>query len=218
MVGRLCREVKLSGLRLELAHLRDAPAWEGWLSPAELRQAAGVRVPVQRARHVISRGMRRKFLSEALGCDHAALQFAEAEGAKPRLSAGGRCDFNVSHAGDYVAFVAGRGEVGVDLEKIRPVREMAALVQRYFHADEATAWRALADELRQDAFFVLWSAREAAMKCAGTGLARGLALTRVDPSILHSDRATAVVGVRNMLLRKEPAPPAYVLVTARSLS
>ena len=56
------------------------------------------------------------------------------------------------------------------------------------------------------------------MKCTGTGLARGLAQTRVDPVILESDRAAGVVGRREVLLRKEPAPAGYVLVTARMVS
>jgi phosphopantetheine--protein transferase-like protein len=127
-------------------------------------------------------------------------------------------DFNLSHAGDYVVLVVGRGEVGVDLEKRRSVRNLAALVERYFHPDEAAAWRATGAGRREEAFFILWSAREAAMKCAGLGLARGLALTRVDPEILRSESASGMVGGKVVLLRRVAAPEGYVLVTAESVS
>jgi len=64
----------------------------------------------------------------------------------------------------------------------------------------------------------LWSAREAAMKCVGAGLARGLGRTRVDPGILHHDQVTGTVGAREMILQREQAPEGYVLVTARAVS
>jgi 4'-phosphopantetheinyl transferase len=218
VVGGFRGAVSAPDFSLELADLREVPAWEVLLSPDEAQRAAAMTNPALRARFVVSRGMRRKFLGKALGLDPGILQFAEAEGAKPRLSANHGWDFNLSHAGDYVVLAIGRGDVGVDLEKMRPVREMAALADRYFHADEAAAWRAVPAGRQEAAFFVLWSAREAAMKCTGTGLARGLAQTRVDPVILESDRAAGVVGRREVLLRKEPAPAGYVLVTARMVS
>ncbi len=218
MVGCLCRKVNASGLRLELASLQCAADWEPWLSADEARRAAGMANPVLRARFVVSRGLRRKILAEVLAGEPSDLQFAEDEGAKPCLVEGSGWDFNLSHAGEYVALVVGRGDVGVDLEKIRPVREMAALVERYFHRDEADAWGAVPSGERESAFFVLWSAREAAMKCAGTGLARGLGQTRVDPDILGCETARGTVGTEAMVLQREKAPEGYVLVTARSVS
>jgi phosphopantetheinyl transferase len=95
---------------------------------------------------------------------------------------------------------------------------MTAVVGRYFHPDEAAAWLALSGQEREEAFFLLWSAREAAMKCAGTGLAGGLGRTRIDPEVLRSDRARGVVGTKEMILERETAPEGYVLVTARTVS
>jgi 4'-phosphopantetheinyl transferase len=227
--------VKASGLQLELASLEKAVNWEPWLSREEARRAEGMANPVLRARFVVSRGLRRKVLAGVAGRDGqrpagpagptvgkarfcADLEFVENEGTKPRLHGGHGWDFNLSHAGDYVALVVGRGEVGVDLEKIRPVREMAALVERYFHPDEARVWRGLPEAGQELAFFLLWSAREAAMKCLGMGLAAGLGKTRVDPGILESGQAAAEVGGRGVTLRQVEAPRGYVLVTAESVS
>lgn len=218
MVGDLCRKVSASGLRLELVSLGTAPRWEPWLSTDEARQAAGLSHAVLRARFVVSRGLRRKMMAEVLDRGFSGLHFIEGQGSKPRVVDGDGWDFNLSHAGNYVALVVARVEVGVDLEKIRPVRAMASLVARYFHPDEAGAWGALPPAAREEAFFVLWSAREAAMKCAGTGLARGLGQTRVDPGILRENGARGRVGRKEMILQRASAPEGYALITARMIS
>jgi len=209
--------VKASGLRVELASLGTVADWEPWLSTDEARRAAALSNAVLRARFVVSRGLRRKVIAEVLYRRASELQFIEDEGKKPRLGDSNGWDFNLSHAGNYVALICAHGEVGVDLEKIRPVRDMASLVARYFHPDEAVAWGSLPLADQEQAFFVLWSAREAAMKCAGTGLARGLGQTRVDPKILRQSGARGEVGAKEMILQREEAPEGYALVTAQMI-
>jgi 4'-phosphopantetheinyl transferase len=218
MVGCFRGEVNASGLQLELASLDSEVDWRPWLTADEARRAEGMANLLLRARFVVSRGLRRKVLAGVLQCQHGDVLIVEEQGIKPRLQDPDGWDFNVSHAGDYVVLVVGRGEVGVDLEKIRPVRDTAALVDRYFHPDEAAAWRNLPAEQKEGAFFILWSAREAAMKCAGTGLAGGLGQTRIDPEILRSDRVRGAVGGKEMILQREKAPEGYMLVTARTVS
>jgi 4'-phosphopantetheinyl transferase len=218
MAGGFRGEVSASGLRLELASLESASDWKSWLTADEVRRAEGMANPLLSARFVVSRGLRRKVLAGVLGCEPGDVLIVADAGAKPRLHDGHGWDFNLSHAGDYVALVTGRGEVGVDLEKMRPVREMDAVVERYFHPDEDATWRALRPHEQERAFFLLWSAREAAMKCAGTGLAGGLSRTRIDPEILRSDRVRGAVGGKEMILQRENAPEGYMLVTARTVS
>ncbi len=200
---------------VRLAHLDEQQSWLPYLDAGEARQARERSREVMRARFVVSRGLRRKLLAGCTGRAPGELEFIEQPGMKPRLADPCGWDFNLSHAGDYVAVAAGRGPVGIDLERMRPVREMASLVRRYFHTDECAAWEALADERREVAFFVLWSAREAAMKCAGMGLAKGSGVTRVDPLILESVTAAANVAAVSLTLRRFEAPAGYVLVLAR---
>ena len=165
---------------------------------------------------MIGRGMRRKMLSEAAGLPIDQLVFDESADGKPRCTNVSGWDFNVSHSGDYVAVAVGRGQIGVDLEQIRPVREMESIAERYFHRDEAETWRSLDTGLREEAFFVLWSAREAAMKCVGLGLARGLSITRVDPAIVKEVVASARVGEMRVEVRRLSAPRGYVAAMARA--
>ena len=208
--------MKVPACQLDVVALSGAPSWEPWLSAEESSRAAAMVHPVLRARFVVSRGLRRKVLAAVLGRDSAELEFVEEPGEKPRLRSNLGVDFNLSHAGEHVALVTGRGAVGVDLEKIRPVRTMTALAERYFHPEESAFWRSRPAMEQEETFFLLWAAREAAMKCAGTGLARGLALTRIDPAIIGSGRAGGRVGGQELVVQRADAPPGYVLVTAQA--
>ena len=201
---------------VEFVALSETKDWRELLSEEERARAAGIANPAVTARFEIGRGLRRKMLSEATGLSPKEITFAETEEGKPRALNAAGWDFNVSHSGDYVAVAVGRGQVGVDLEQIRLVREMESIVERYFHPDEAAAWRAVAPGLREEAFFVLWSAREASMKCVGLGLARGLSVTRVDPAIVVETVAFARVGHARLEVRRLSAPQGYVAMVAQA--
>lgn len=200
---------------LRLASLAQVEEFAGWLTPAESAHAARMANAVLRARFVVSRGLRRQVLSGCAGMAPGDLVFVEQGAGKPRLAGDHGWDFNVSHAGEYVAFAARRGPVGIDLEQHRQVRDQAGIVRRYFHPDEARAWLRLPDNRRTAAFFRLWSAREAAMKCAGLGLAKGIAVTRIDPSLLDGG-GMAVGQVEDGLLTVSvlDAPDGYTMAVA----
>lgn len=201
---------------VRVARLDEVATWSRLLSPEERERAEGLSNGTMRARFMVSRGLRRAVLAGCTGRPAEDLLFREDEGEKPRLEAAVGWDFNLSHAGDYVAVAVARGPVGIDLEQMRVVRQMAALVRRFFHEDEATVWERLPDgEERREAFFVLWSAREAAMKCRGLGLARGLAVTRVDPTMITHRKAGARVGADPVQLERLSAPAGYVMVVAQ---
>ena len=201
---------------VELAPLSAAQQWRLLLSEEEQAKASGMTNPAIKARFEIGRGLRRKMMADATGLPPRQITFVESEEDKPRALNTAGWDFNVSHSGDYVAVAVGQDQVGVDLEQIRPVREMESIVERYFHRDEAEAWRSLNPGLREEAFFVLWSAREAAMKCVGFGLARGLSITRVDPVILSQAKALARVGELALEVQRVSAPRGYVAMIAKT--
>ena len=203
---------------VEFAPLSAAQEWRSLLSEEERAKAVGKGNPAMRARFEIGRGLRRKMLADATGLPPGEITFVESEEGKPcALNAAG-WDFNTSHSGDYVVVAVGQRQVGVDLEQIRPVREMESIVDRYFHPDEAAAWSSLAPGLREEAFFVLWSAREASMKCVGLGLARGLSVTRVDPAILTEQIAPAGVVCAMIEVRRLSAPQGYVAMVAQAVA
>jgi 4'-phosphopantetheinyl transferase len=200
---------------LRLAKSEEAADFEGLLTAAECEQAAAVSNPLQRSRFVVSRGLRRAMLSDCTGVSADSLVFSHDGEGKPRLQGLPGWDFNISHAGDYVAAVVGRGSVGVDIEQYREVRQMESIAARYFHSEEQAAWHGLPPARQPAAFFLLWSAREAAMKCVGLGLAKGLSITRVGPGILERGQGTVCVGDRLLQARSLSAPEGYAFVVCR---
>jgi hypothetical protein len=96
------------------------------------------------------------------------------EGGKPRLAvAPERLSFNLSHSGDLalVAIAPGGVEVGVDLERLRPRRDLPRLAERRLPpADAAAIAAASAGREREAAFYAAWTRHEARVKCVGSGL------------------------------------------------
>ncbi len=95
-------------------------------------------------------------------------------GGKPRLAAEpAPFSFNLSHSGELalVAVAPAGAEVGVDVERLRPRRDLVRLAARWLPAADAAAVAAAAPGERERAFYAAWTAHEARVKCTGGGLA-----------------------------------------------
>lgn len=93
------------------------------------------------------------------------------KGGKPRIPEKPDFHYNLSHSGRWVVLAWGDGEVGVDVEEIRPDVNLQALARRYFTGEEQ-AYILEKDSL--DRFFDLWTRKESYLKYLGTGLAKSL--------------------------------------------
>lgn len=114
----------------------------------------------------------RRVLSRYLDLPSAEIRLTSGEHGKRRLAdpeSGLRC--NLSHSGSLalVAVSLGR-EVGVDVEKLKPGRDLVALAARALDAAEAEAVRAATEDDRARVFYELWTRHEARLKCLGVGL------------------------------------------------
>jgi len=98
---------------------------------------------------------------------------ADANG-KPRLAlAPERLSFNLSHSGDLalVAIAPGGAEVGIDVECLKPRRDLRRLAERWLPAAEAGAVAAADEAELEPVFYAAWTRYEARVKCTGTGIA-----------------------------------------------
>lgn len=123
-------------------------------------------------------------LGGVLGLAPDRLEFTSGADGKPALAgaaASSGLQFNLSHSGGLglVGWSWGR-DIGVDVEVWRSLRDEAALVRRYFSHNEVAAWEALPAAARHEAFYNLWTRKEAYVKALGRGL--GLALDSFDVS------------------------------------
>jgi 4'-phosphopantetheinyl transferase len=154
--------------RAWLQHLRAS------LSADELHRVQRFRFQVHRDRFIAGRGLLRNILAHYLDMDPGQLRFCYDSGGKPRLApaqAEGGLSFNLSHSHDLAlyAFVMGR-EIGVDLEQVRFEPFDEGLAERFFAPAEVTALRALPLDRQVEAFYHVWTRKEAYVKARGQGL------------------------------------------------
>jgi 4'-phosphopantetheinyl transferase len=108
-----------------------------------------------------------------LGKPPEAIALAVGEAGKPRLAASPvALSFNLSHSGGLalVAVAAGGIELGVDVELLRPRRDLVRLAARWLPAADAEAVAAASEAEREEVFYGAWTRHEARTKCTGAGL------------------------------------------------
>jgi 4'-phosphopantetheinyl transferase len=141
------------------------------LTIPERARADRYRFADDRRRSIVARAATRRFISRYLGNDAATLIIDEEEFGKPVLR-GRAIEFNASHSGDLVAVAFSKETaVGVDVEHRRRLTDTLALARRYFSAEEVAVVERAADTY--DAFFAIWTAKEAIVKATGKGIGTG---------------------------------------------
>jgi len=111
----------------------------------------------------------------------APLKFALHEKGKPYLASEPEIRFNLSHSREMALVAVAREiEVGVDIERVRPLPEYAAIAQRFFPPDTAPP-KSVRD------FFRHWTRFEALLKAHGAGLYGAGATPPGDCSVIEID-------------------------------
>lgn len=144
------------------------------LSGEERVRAARYRTTETRLRFIAAHGALRRILARYVDMPADRLCFENAVSGKPCIK-GSPLPFNLSHSdGLAVCAVAALGQVGVDVERIRPVTDADALVKRHFAPGEARHLASLPPPDRDPAFFSTWTRKEAFLKATAEGLQRPL--------------------------------------------
>ena len=94
----------------------------------------------------------------------ARVKFAVAEKGKPYLPGAPEVRFNLARSHDLAVVGVALGvDVGVDIERLRPLPEYAAIAERFFPPSER-------EGLDERDFFRRWTRIEAKLKARGVGL------------------------------------------------
>ncbi|MCB9506695.1 MAG: 4'-phosphopantetheinyl transferase superfamily protein [Myxococcales bacterium] len=89
---------------------------------------------------------------------------------------------SVAHTGGLVAVAAApTGMIGVDVERVTRRARVDALAARFFAPAEAAWLSTLTAVDRREAFFALWTAKEAVTKCFGAALGVGIGGVELAP-------------------------------------
>lgn len=162
-------------LDLPLATVRDL---EPLLSAEEVDRAKRFRGEIDRHRFVAARVTLRCVLASYRRSHPSELRIEVAENGKPALADeyGPRAlRFNLSHTEGLalIAVTLGR-EIGVDVERIRPIAELEAIVEMHFTARERDALRLMDNDARLAAFYRCWTRKESYVKASGNSLSVAL--------------------------------------------
>ncbi len=148
-------------------------AYRGLLSADETEQLHRYRVAPKRHEHLVARALLRTALSRYAPVDPREWAFARNLHGKPSIvrPAGTGLEFNLSHTdGLIVCLVAAGCDVGVDVEDRTRGADCAGLAGRFFAATEAALVQGLPAADQADAFYRLWTLKEAYVKARGVGL------------------------------------------------
>ncbi len=152
-------------------------AYPRWLSPDELHRAEKLHRPEDRTLFLAGRVGVRRLLADYHSLNPCAVTLAANAFGKPILREAPLpdLDFSISHAWPYTLIAVSRGcAVGVDIENAGRDIDPQRLWRRFFAAAEVATLEALPAKEQRDAFFELWTLKEAYIKAVGEGLSLGL--------------------------------------------
>ena len=137
------------------------------LDRAERRQAANFVRDEDRHRYRAAHLLARAAIGASIGRDPASLAFRREPNGKPVLVGTPGVDVNLSHGGDWIAVgLSGSGRVGIDVEADRPELFWREIAASFLSPEEVSTTLSPAAV----PFLKLWTAKEAALKAAGSGL------------------------------------------------
>lgn len=143
------------------------------LNPDEQARAARFYFDRDRNAYTATRGVLRSLAGHYASVAPQALVFGYQAKGKPYLATPHGLHLNVSHSGDYALLAFTRtGPLGVDVERKRPLSDLPALAKTSFSPHEYAAWGRLPPPDQLEAFFAVWSRKEAFIKATGEGISQ----------------------------------------------
>jgi 4'-phosphopantetheinyl transferase len=120
--------------------------------------------------YIVSRGLLRILLTSYLQISSDELTLLKHRKGKPYQIHDPSLFFNISNSGDCCIFAFSKnGEVGIDIEKIRPLNDLDELIERNFTPNEQIYINKNSTD-RQSRFFKFWTLKESFLKAIGEGM------------------------------------------------
>jgi 4'-phosphopantetheinyl transferase len=188
MTSSIPQQVHIWRLRLDSPQSVDAAV----LSRAERARADAFTFPDLRRRYIAAHTALRYILGPYVGLPANRLVFSTTEFGKPGIVAATDVRFNLSHSEQHAVIAVAGVDVGVDIERVRPLADMQGLFEASFAPGEISALHAIPSADRPLAFFRCWVRKEAYIKARGLGLR--LALNTFEVSVEHSPKTILLRG------------------------
>jgi len=160
----------------QVSQARDSLIFlEPLLDGQDRERATRFRVPEDRARFVLGRGLLRKCLGLYLHQTPETIELAYTDRGRPVLPHDESLQFSISHTHDLVAVaLTADARIGIDLEYAQSHWDLLELAKRIFSEEDLQTFQALPGKEAPGAFFRAWTRKEAYLKARGEGIAEGL--------------------------------------------
>jgi 4'-phosphopantetheinyl transferase len=138
-----------------------------WLAPTELVRYQRIARQLRQRQFLAGRLLLRYALAKLLKIPAQHITLTEQERQAPLLHIGGMTAqlpyFSISHTGNWAACACSRSiQLGLDIELLDARRDLDAISQHTFHADDVAWLKRQPDQVA--AFYRLWSIKEARYK------------------------------------------------------
>ncbi len=164
--------------RVDLSEADPSALRTGPLSETETTRYNRFHREADARRFAARRVALRCILAAYLDCAPADVGFEAQDAAGKPTLADPRRDalvFNASSSADVaLVAVAKTGSLGVDVERARTIEDMEKIAERFFTRTETAHLKAQRPDRVTNAFYRIWTSKEALLKAAGTGLPGGL--------------------------------------------
>lgn len=129
---------------------------------------------VDRNRFITGRGLLRSILSSYLKMDPSQIEFVYGQYGKPALKMGlgnKTLEFNLSHSKDLAVYgFSWNRKIGIDVENVQPMPDFDSFAEHFFSRHETAFINSLSGKEKEQAFFKIWTCKEAFLKANGSGL------------------------------------------------
>jgi len=172
----------------ELVHIRSL------LSADEMARAERFYFERDRDRFIIGRGILRSFLGYYLGRGASEVKIVYGPHGKPAVesvSPNQTLQFSLAHSNDQIIFIFGWNRpVGIDLEHIHPLQNVDRFAEQFYSVRETALINSLSGSRKWDAFYKIWTCKEAYLKANGSGLS--VPLDQVEIFLGHDETAKMI--------------------------
>ena len=104
--------------------------------------------------------------------NYSDIEIKDNEYGKPYIVGTGNLYFNISHSGCMVMLGIADEPIGVDIQELK---EMTVdITNRFYHENECRLLSGMDNNMRDEAFFRIWTLKESFVKQNGQGLSYGM--------------------------------------------
>ena len=172
-----------------------------------------------RARFMLTRAALRHLLAEETGASPDKLAFTLGPFGKPALAGAEALHFSVSHSGALALIgMSSSSLIGVDIELMRENIDELALARSFFCEQEYRLLEGLKGAAQLEAFYRIWTCKEAVLKAFGVGITAYLKDFQVElapagPSI-RPQRNCFTPALAHVQVQSVDVPAAYAATLA----